>query len=84
LSFEERDKIRKERDRKGEIGGTKRNVSEMTTKEMTNKLTTAIISSIQKVTGASGDDDAGATPTSNHQAGNSFGGKEGAKRARTE
>ena len=84
MSFEERDKIRKERDRKGEIGGTKHNVSEMTTKKMTNKLTTAIISSIQKVTRASGDEDASTTPKSNHQADNSFGRKEGAMRSRTE
>jgi hypothetical protein len=44
LSYEERDKIRKERDKKGEQGGTKRNISELTTKQ----LTAAIISSIQK------------------------------------
>ena len=50
LSYEERDKIRKDRDKKGEQGGTKRNVSEMTTKQ----LTAAIISSIQKV--ANGED----------------------------
>ena len=83
LSFEERDKIRKERDRKGEIGGTKRNLSEMTAKEMTSKLTTAIMSSIQKATGVSAEEDS-PTPTPNTQAGNSFGGKAGAKRSKTE
>ncbi|KAI2492735.1 hypothetical protein MHU86_21810 [Fragilaria crotonensis] len=44
LSYEERDRIRKERDKKGEPGGTKRSISEMTTKQ----LTTALISSLQK------------------------------------
>jgi hypothetical protein len=45
LSYEDRDKIRKERDKKGEQGGSKRNISELTTKQ----LTTALISSLQKV-----------------------------------
>ncbi len=44
LSYEERDKIRKERDKKGEQGGTKGNISELTTKQ----LTTSTISSIQR------------------------------------
>ncbi|KAI2496262.1 hypothetical protein MHU86_18266 [Fragilaria crotonensis] len=83
LSFEERDKIRKERDRKGEQGGSKRSISEMTTKQ----LTTAIISSIQKAT-ASDDSSISTTPStpkkSNTQAGNSFGGKESAKRTKHE
>jgi hypothetical protein len=79
LSFEERDKIRKERDRKGEQGGSKRSVSEMTAKQ----LTTAIISSIQK---ASEKEDSGGDETpnkSNTQAGNAFGGRESAKRSKT-
>ena len=79
LSFEERDKIRKARDKKGEPGGSKRSISKMTTKQ----LTTALISSIQK---ASASDDSKAedsTPKkSNTNAGNSFGGKESAKRAK--
>ena len=84
LSYEERDKIRKERDRKGEQGGTKRNISEMTTKQ----LTTAIISSIKAATAGDGDaanDTTASTPKKvNSQAGNSFGGKEGVKRSKTE
>jgi hypothetical protein len=84
LSFEERDKIRKERDRKGEIGGTKRNISEMSTKEMAAKLTTAIISSIQKAASGSGGDETTSTSKTTNQAGNSFGGREGAKRNKTD
>ena len=79
LSFEERDKIRKERDKKGEQGGTKRNISEMTTKQ----LTSALISSIQK---ASEKEDSGGDDTpkkSNTQAGNAFGGRESAKKSKT-
>ena len=80
MSYEERDKIRKERDKKGEQGGTKRNISELTTKQ----LTTAIISSIQKAVMAddSKDDDTASKKT-NNQAGNSFGGKESVKRTKT-
>ena len=33
LSYEERDRVRKERDKKGEQGGSKRTISEMTTKQ---------------------------------------------------
>ncbi len=44
LSFEERDKICKERNRKGKQGGSKRSMTEMTTKQ----LMTAIIISSQK------------------------------------
>ena len=84
LSYEEQDKIRKERDRKGEEGGTKRKISEMTTKQ----LTTAIISSIKAATAGDGDSANDATVSTpkkvNSQAGNSFGGKEGAKRSKTE
>ena len=84
LSYEDRDRIRKERDKKGEQGGTKRNVSEMTTKQ----LTTALISSIQKAATncQSGecekDKDKSATPKLN--AGDAFGGRIGAKRAKSE
>ena len=45
LSYEERDKICKECDKKGEQGGSKRTISEM----MTKQLTTALISSLQRV-----------------------------------
>lgn len=78
LSYEERDKIRKERDKKGEQGGTKRNVSEMTTKQ----LTAAIISSIQKVANGDDKDKDDSTPKKSN-AGDAFGGREGAKRSKT-
>lgn len=83
LSFEERDNIRKERDKKGEQGGSKRSISEMTTKQ----LTTALISSLQKASEkasekeSSGNDEN--TKKSNMQAGNAFGGRESAKRSKT-
>ena len=80
LSYEERDKIRKERDKKGEPGGSnKRAISEMTTQQ----LTTAIISSIQKASAAeTGGTDV--TPKTSNNAGNAFGGREGAKRSKTD
>ena len=79
LSFDERDKILKERDKKGEQGGSKRTISELTTKQ----LTTAIISSIQKANADNGAED---TPKKSNasQAGNAFGGKESAKQSKTE
>jgi hypothetical protein len=84
LSFEERDNIRKERDKKGEQGGSKRTISEMTTKQ----LTMALISSLQKASEKAGEKENACgdeTPKkSNTQAGNAFGGKEGAKRSKTE
>ena len=80
LSFEDRDKIRKERDKRGEQGGTKRNISELTTKQ----LTTAIISSLQKAAAdESKDKDDDSTQKKSNQAGNAFGGKESAKRNKT-
>lgn len=78
LSYEERAKVRTERDKKGEQGGTKRNVSELTTKQ----LTTAIISSLQKASEETKGADDATTKTSN-QAGNAFGGRESAKRNKT-
>jgi hypothetical protein len=84
LSFAERDNIRKQRDKKGEQGGSKRTISEITTKQ----LTTALISSLQKASEqASGNENAGGDETPkkpNAQAGNAFGGKESAKRSKTE
>jgi hypothetical protein len=80
LSYEERDKIRKDRDKKGEQGGTKRSISELTTKQ----LTTAIISSIRQATELSGAKDDTTSSKTNSQAGNAFGGKESAKRNKTE
>jgi hypothetical protein len=76
LSYEERDKIRKERDRKGEQGGSKRNISELSTKQ----LTTALISSLQKLSAPEDSNDTTETPKQANQAGNAFGGREGAKR----
>ena len=80
LSYEERDRIRKERDKKGEPGGTKRSISEMTTKQ----LTTALISSLQKAAATDEPKDSDIPKKSNANAGNSFGGREGVKRAKTE
>jgi hypothetical protein len=76
LSYEERDKIRKERDRKGEQGGSKRNISELSTKQ----LTTALISSLQRLSAPEDSNDTTETPKQANQAGNAFGGREGAKR----
>ena len=79
MSYEERDKIRKERDKKGEQGGTKRSISELTTKQ----LTTAIISSIKQATETTTKEET-SPGKPNTQAGNSFGGKESAKRSKSE
>jgi hypothetical protein len=71
------DKIRKERDKKGEQGGSKRNISELSTKQ----LTTALISSLQKVSASDDSSERTAeTPKQSNQAGNVFGGREGVKR----
>jgi hypothetical protein len=59
LSYEERDKIRKERDKKGEQGGSKQTISEMTTKQ----LTTAIISSLQKANASDDNSTIASTPS---------------------
>ncbi len=69
LSYEERDKICKERDKKGEQGGTKQSILELTTKQ----LTTAIISSIQKAVLADDSKDADtASKKNNNQAAGIF------------
>ena len=78
LSFEERDRIRKERDKKGEPGGTKRSISEMTTKQ----LTTALISSIQKASAIEEVKEDTTSKKASSNAGDSFGGRESAKRAK--
>jgi hypothetical protein len=81
LLYKECDKIHKEHDKKGEQGGTKRNVSDLTTKQLTTKV---IIRSIQKSSGGSENDnykDESTPKTSN--AGDAFGGREGAKRSKT-
>jgi hypothetical protein len=80
LSYKERNKVREERDKKGEQGGTKRSISELTTKQ----LTTAIISSIRQATKLVGAKDDTTSSKTNSQAGNAFGGKESAKRNKTE
>ena len=78
-SYEERDKIRKERDKKGEQGGSKRTIPETTTKQ----LTTAIISSLQKANASDDNSTIASTPSkSSTQAGSSFGGKESVKRTK--
>ena len=79
LSYDERAKIRAERDKKGEPGGTKRNVSELTTKQ----LTTALISSIKKAVSDDSRDSDDTPKKSNTQAGNAFGGRESAKKSKT-
>jgi hypothetical protein len=79
LSYEDRDKIRKERDKKGEQGGSKRNISELTTKQ----LTPALISSLQKVNESEDHPDKNEAPKQSNQAGNAFGGREGAKRQKS-
>jgi hypothetical protein len=77
LSEDEKEKIRKERMKKQEQGGSKRIVAKMTTKQ----LTTNIISSINKAkVNIDSDDDS--PKKNNSQAGNSFGGKESAKRSK--
>ena len=78
LSFEERDRIRKERDKKGEPGGMKRSISEMTTKQ----LTTALISSIQKASAIEEVKEDTTSKKASSNAGDSFGGRESAKRAK--
>ena len=78
LSSEGRDKIRKERDKKGEQGGSKRAISELLT---TKQLTTAIISSIQKANSNKTEE---TSPTTSNSMGNSFGGHKSAKRNKTD
>ena len=81
LSYEERDRIRKERDKKGEQGGSKkRNLSEY------KQLTNAIISSIQKVADGKADDTKEDTPKANNQSADrsAFGGRDSAKRNKQE
>jgi hypothetical protein len=77
LSFEERDKIRKERDRKGEQGGTKRTVGDLSVEQLK-----AMISSVQQDASTTTTTDSTNTNNSGNNAGNAFGGKEGAKRTK--
>jgi hypothetical protein len=78
LSFEERDKIRKERDKKGEQGGSKRSIGDLSVEQFT-----AIISAVKSDQVTIATADSTDTNTSGGNAGNAFGGKEGAKRAKS-
>ena len=75
LSFEDRDKIRKERDKKGEQGGTKD--SKRTIGELSVEQFAAIVGAVQQTAAST---PTITDPTENNNAGNAFGGKEGAKR----
>jgi hypothetical protein len=75
LSFEERDKIRKERDKKGEQGGSKRSVGDLSVEQFT-----AMISSVQRDSATTNTTETTDSGDSGNNAGNAFGGKEGAKR----
>ena len=73
LSFEERDKIRKESDKKE--GGSKHLVGDLSVEQFT-----AIISAVKQDQATTTTTDSTNTSTSRNNAGNAFGGKEGAKR----
>ena len=78
LSFEDRDKIRKERDKKGEQGGTantKRAVGDMSVEQFT-----AIINAVHQDAPTVITMDSTDSSNSGNNAGNAFGGKESAKR----
>jgi hypothetical protein len=78
LSFEERDKIRKDCDKKGEPGGTnKRTIGDISVEQVT-----VIIGAIQQHNAAADTAESTTPITSNNQAGNAFGGREGAKKQR--
>jgi hypothetical protein len=79
LSFEERDKIRKDHDNKGEPGGT----TKCTIGDISVEHVTAIIGAIQKHNAETDTAESTTPKTSNNKAGNAFGGKEGAKKQRT-
>jgi hypothetical protein len=76
LSFEERDKIRKERDKKGEPGGTKRVIGDISVEHVT-----AIIGAMQQAQSAIPTEETELTSNTT-QAGNSFGGKASVKKSR--
>ena len=79
LSYEERDKIRKERDKRGEQGGTKRTIGDISVDHVT-----AIIGAMQQVPSVVSTEDSVTTnqTTPSNQAGNAFGGKASAKKTR--
>lgn len=78
LSFEERDKIRKERDKKGEQGGSKRSIGDLSVEQ----FTAAIISAVKNDQASTPAEPSTDSNTSGNNAGNAFGGKEGAKRTK--
>jgi hypothetical protein len=77
LTFEERDKIHKEHDKKGKQGGSKWSIGNLSVEQFT-AIISAVRSDQAMVTTADSTD----TNTSGGNAGNAFGGKEGAKRAK--
>jgi hypothetical protein len=74
LSFEEHDKICKERDKKGEQGGTKQLVGDLSIKQFA-----AMISSVKQDTATATTTNSTDTSNPGNNAGNVFGGKEGAE-----
>jgi hypothetical protein len=78
LSFEERDKIRKERDKKGKQGGTKRSIGDLSVEQFT-----AIISAAKSDQATQNTESTETITTQGNNAGNAFGGKEAAKRAKS-
>ena len=72
---DERDKIRKEHDKKGEQGGSKRSLGDLSVEQFT-----AIISAVKQDQATTTTTDSTDTSTSGNNAGNTFGGKERAKR----
>jgi hypothetical protein len=76
LSFEERNTIHKDRDKKGEPGGTnKRTIGDISVEQVTT-----IMGAIQQHNAATDTAESITPKTSNSQAGNAFDGKEGAKK----
>ncbi len=76
LSYTDCDKICKERDKRGEQGGSKRFISELTAKQ----LTTTLISLLQKINELEEPAEKSEASRQLNQAGNAFCGREGAKR----
>jgi hypothetical protein len=78
LSFKEHDKIRKERDKKGEQGGTKHSVGDLSVEQFTAMINTVKSDQATNNTESTKTN----TTTQNNDAGNAFGGKGAAKRAK--
>jgi hypothetical protein len=77
LSFEECDKIHKKHDKKGEQGGSKQSIGDLSVEQFT-----AIISAVKSDQATVATADSTDMNTSGNNAGNAFGGKEAAKRAK--